>query len=65
MGRPREVVVDGIATSWWLVSRVPLGSVLGLVLFTFFISDLEEIKCALVQLRDDSKLGRNFGLLRV
>lgn len=62
MGRPREVVVDGIATSWWLVSRVPLGSVLGLVLFTFFIRDLE-IKCALVQLTDDSKLGRNFGLL--
>lgn len=55
----QRVIVNGIRSGWWpITSRVPQGSILGPVLFTVFINNVDTgVKCTLSNFVNDTKLG--------
>ena len=57
-GRRQQVVINGEASPWLeVLSCVPQGSVLGIILFICFVNDLPEVvHCGIQMFADDTKV---------
>ena len=60
-----RVLINGMRSSWGKVSSgVPQGSVLGPLLFTIYINDLDTgITSNVSKFADDTKIGRQIGIV--
>ena len=57
--RCQRVLVDGESSDWYDVSRVPQGSVLGLLLFIIYVNDIpDHVNCASQMFAHDLKVYR-------
>lgn len=59
MGRAQKALLNGVTHSWQPVtSEVPQGTILGPILFSVFINNLDAgLKCRLRTIAGDTKLG--------